>query len=68
MIYLAACDGDLQLIAETYIHERETGSQDGLAFDAAVLAYRGRHPGTSNGEAALIVSNLMQELPRANNI
>lgn len=68
MINLSARDTDLRVVAEAYIHERETGSLDYPAFVAAVDAYRERHPGTSNGDAALIVSNLMQEMPRANNV
>lgn len=67
MISLSACDSDLQLIAETYVQEREAGAQDYPAFEAAVNAYRGRHPETSECDAAMIVSNLMQELSRANN-
>ncbi len=68
MIGLPACDTDLRVMAEAYIHEREAGALDYPAFIAAVDAYRQRHPETSNGDAALIVSNLMQEMPRANNI
>jgi hypothetical protein len=67
MISLAAFDSDLQLIADTYVQEREAGAQDCPAFEAAVEAYRGRHPEASECDAALIVCNLMQELPRANN-
>ena len=35
------------------------------AFVAVVDAYRKRHPETSNGEAAMIVSNLVREMPRS---
>jgi aspartyl/asparaginyl beta-hydroxylase (cupin superfamily) len=68
MISLTARDADLRVVAEAYIHERETGALDYPAFVAAVDAYRARHPETSNGDASLIVSNLMQEMPRANNV
>ena len=68
MINLAACDSDLQAIAETYIQEREAGALDYPAFEAAVDVYRNRHPEATGCDAAMIVSNLMQELPRANNM
>lgn len=58
-------DEDLRAVALAYIQQREEGVTDYPAFVAAVDAYRKRHPETSNGEAALIVSNLMQEMPRA---
>ncbi len=58
-------DDDLKAVAHAYIEQREEGVTDYPAFVAAVDAYRKRHPETSNGEAALIVSNLMQEMPRA---
>ena len=68
MISLTTQDADLRVVAEAYIHEREAGALDYPAFVAAVDAYRERHPETSNGDAALVVSNLMQEMPRANNV
>ncbi len=68
MIGLTARDADLRVVAEAYIHERETGALDYPAFVAAVDAYRERHPETNNSEAALVVSNLMQEMPRANTV
>ena len=58
-------DDDLRAVALAYIRQREEGMNEYPAFVAAVDAYRKRHPDTSNGEAALIVSNLMQEMPRA---
>jgi len=58
-------DADLRAVARAYIEQREDGALDYLAFIAAVDAYRKRHPETTNGDAALIVSNLMQEMPRA---
>ena len=56
---------DLRAVALAYIQQREEGVTAYPAFVAAVDAYRKRHPETSNGEAALIVSNLMQKMPRA---
>lgn len=58
-------DDDLRAVAHAYIEQRETGVTEYPAFIAAVDAYRRRHPEMSTGEASLIVSNLMQEMPRA---
>jgi len=58
-------DSDLRAIALAYIREREAGALDYPAFVAAVDAYRERHPDTSHGDAALIVNDLMREIPRA---
>ena len=58
-------DADLRAVAHAYIEKREGCELDYPAFVAAVDAYRNRHPETTNGEAALTVSNLIQEMPRA---
>ncbi len=58
-------DADLRAVAHAYIEKREDGALEYPAFVAAVSAYRERHPETTNGEAALTVSNLIQEMPRA---
>lgn len=65
MAQISEHDDDLRAVARAYIEQREDGVTDDPAFIAAVGAYRKRHPETSKGEAALIVSNLMQEMPRA---
>jgi hypothetical protein len=36
-----------------------------IAFLAATSAYRERHPETTYGDTAMIVSDIMQEMPRA---
>ncbi|MGY8935511.1 MAG: hypothetical protein ACKVG6_05365 [Alphaproteobacteria bacterium] len=36
-----------------------------IAFLAATSAYRERHPETTDGDTAMIVSDIMQEMPRA---
>ncbi|MBT5108112.1 MAG: hypothetical protein HOM25_05490 [Rhodospirillaceae bacterium] len=58
-------EGDLRAVACAYIEQRESGSLDYTAFLAAISAYRERHPDTNNSDAAQIVSDLMQEMPRA---
>jgi hypothetical protein len=58
-------EGDLRAVACAYIDQRESGSLDYTAFLAAISAYRERHPETTNGDAAMIVSEIMQEMPRA---
>ncbi|MFT6579755.1 MAG: hypothetical protein ACJAU6_000176 [Alphaproteobacteria bacterium] len=58
-------EGDLRAVAFAYIEKRESGSLDYPAFLAAVGAYQARHPDTTNGDAAVIVSELMQDMPRA---
>ena len=58
-------DADLRTVAHAYIEKREDGALDYPAFIAAVDAYRMRHPEMTNSDAALTVSNLIQEMPRA---
>ncbi len=58
-------DADLHTVAQAYIEQREAGALDYPAFLAAVGAYRKHHPEATKGEAAFIVNNLMQEMPRA---
>ncbi len=65
MTSMTSHDADLRAVAIAYIEQREDGALDYLAFTAAVDAYRKRHPETTNGDTALIVSNMMQEMPRA---
>lgn len=65
MTSMTTYDDDLRAIAHAYIERREDGALVYPAFLAAVDAYRKRHPETDNGEAALTVSNLLQEIPRA---
>jgi hypothetical protein len=36
-----------------------------IAFLAATSAYRERHPETTDDDTAMIVSDIMQEMPRA---
>lgn len=62
---LNANESDFRAVASAYIEQRELGSLDYTAFLAAVAAYRERHPDTPSGEAAHIVSQLMQDIPRA---
>jgi hypothetical protein len=65
MTGMTSYDADLRAVAHAYIDQCEIGARDYTAFAAAVGAYRKRHPETTNGEAAFIVSNLMREMPRA---
>ena len=62
---MTAYDDDIRAIAHAYIERCEEGAFDYPAFVAAVDAYRKRHPEADEGEAALTVSNLLQEMPRA---
>jgi len=64
MTSMTSSDDDMRAIAHAYIERREDGVPDYPAFVAAVDAYRLRHPETNNGEAALTVSSLLQEMPR----
>lgn len=65
MTGMTSYDDTMRAIAHAYRERREEGSSDYPAFDAAIDAYRTRHPETNHGEAALTVSNLLQEMPRA---
>jgi hypothetical protein len=65
MTSMTTYDDDMRAIAHAYIERCEEGALDYPAFVAAVDAYRKRHPETNEGEAALTVSNLLQEMPRA---
>lgn len=58
-------EADLRAVAFAYIEQREAGSLDYPAFLAAIGAYQARHPETKSGDAAMIVSELMQDMPRA---
>ena len=65
MTSMTTYDDDMRAIAHAYIERCEEGALDYPAFVAAGDAYRKRHPETTNGEVAFIVSNLMREMPRA---
>jgi hypothetical protein len=65
MTSMASYDDDIRAIAHAYIGRHGEGTNGNPAFVAAVDAYRRRHPETDNCEAALTVSNLLQEMPRS---
>ena len=57
-------EGDLRAVACGFIDQREQVHWT-VAFLAATSAYRERHPEITDGDTAMIVSDIMQEMPRA---
>jgi hypothetical protein len=61
----SAYTADLRDIATTYILHREGGAVSHSAFFAALDTYQRCHPHAPRSEAALVISQLIDDLPQA---
>lgn len=59
---MSAYTSGLRDIATAYIGHRECGAVNHSAFSAAMNTYQQRHPDVSRNEAALLISQLIDEL------
>ncbi|MBL4719696.1 MAG: hypothetical protein JKY20_01005 [Alphaproteobacteria bacterium] len=55
----------LRDIATDYIGHREQGAVGHTAFAAALNSYQRRHPDVPRNDAALLISQLIDELPQS---
>lgn len=56
---------DLKEIATAYVIQRESGTLNHSAFTAAIIAYQQRHPNVPRSEAALVINQLIEDLPQS---
>jgi len=65
MSAMNAYTSGLRDIATAYIGHRECGVVNHSAFSAALNTYQQCHPEVSRNEAALLISQLIDELPQS---
>ena len=65
MTNLNTYTSDLRNIATAYVLHREDGAVSHSAFSAALNTYQQCHPQIPRGEAVLVISQLIDDLPQS---